>query len=411
MPRPLTGDEEARALPHEGRKAHMLVAPLNPRRHAVIRLAFVAGCLLAIGCASAPKPAAAPSEPAPVAEPPAGGNRQAPAERTRYLTPAEVMKWLEDSKVQYRLEPKDSPPGGWAEQLWPERVEPLPVPRVVEKDGRRVLQPWPAHPQAEALVDKAEEHYQARRYAEAAKLYEQALAVCPDCYLARAYLGDATLFGGDAAGALAHYQKATELNPHDYRLYYFQGSALARLGRMNDAVDAWIWSLVLNPRNPILREFFRQHRELGLVILDDVVAPRGFARKQGDEVLIEFDPDYGSAWLAFANCKALWLGEPSHRQEMTGSTAHHFSSHEETECLASAAMVHEGQKEQGLEGARDASLDRLMGVIEDGMLTELVLFEMAARVHPQYILTLDDEERKRLREYIIRHVLLPVGTL
>ena len=233
--------------------------------------------------------------------------------------------------------------------------------------------------------------------------------MCPDCYLARAYLGDATLFGGDAVGALAHYQKALELNPHDYRLYYFQGSALARLGRMDEAVEAWIGSLVLNPRNPIMREFFQQHRELGLVILDDVLVPRGFTRKQGEEVIIEFDPDYGSAWLAFANCKALWLGEPSHRQEMTGATEHHFSSLEETECLASAAMVHEGQKEQGAEGPTDASLERLMAVIQDGMLTELVLFELAARVHPQYTLTLDDEARRRLREYVIRYVLIPVA--
>ena len=389
----------------------MLVAPLSLGRHALTRLLFVAGCLLASACASTPKPVPTPAEPASTTERPAVAERKGPAERPSYLSPAQIMKWLEDSKVQYRVEPQDSPPGGWAEQLWPVRVPPLPVPRVVEEGGQRVLQAWPGHPQAEALVNQAEAHYQARRYAEAAKLYEQALAVCPQCYLARAYLGDATLFAGDAAGALAHYQKATELNPHDYRLYYFQGSALARLGRMNEAVEAWIWSLVLNPRNPLIRQFFKQHRELGVLILDDVLVPRGFAHKRGEEVIIEFDPQYGSAWLAFANCKALWLGEPSHREEMTGTSEHHFSSLEETECLASAAMVHENQKAQEAEGETDESLDRLMSVLEDGMLTELVLFELAARVHPQYTLTLDDEERQRLRKYVIRHVLISVGGL
>ncbi|WP_321549565.1 tetratricopeptide repeat protein [Hyalangium rubrum] len=335
--------------------------------------------------------------------------RQEDSGRRPYLTPAQVMKWMEDSKVQYRLDPKDSPPGGWAEELWPLRVEPLAAPRVAVDDGQRVLQEWPGNPKAEAFVLQAEEHYRARRYAEAARLYEQALTECPDCYLARAYLGDATLFGGDAAGALVHYQKAAETNPHDYRLYYFQGSALARLGRMDEAVEAWIWSLVLFPRNPVLRQFFQQHPELGLVVLDDVLAPRGFARKEGEEVIVEFDPDYGAAWLAFANCKALWLGEPTHRQEMTGTTERHFSSVEETECLASTAVVHEGQKNQSEEGPTDASLDRLTAVIRDGMITELVLFELAARVHPQYTLTLADEDRQRLREYVVRHVLLPVG--
>jgi len=349
-------------------------------------------------------------EPASAAERPAAPERKGSATPGSYLSPAQIVKWLEDSKVQYRVEPKDSPPGGWADELWPLRVEPLPVPRVVMEGGQRVLRPWPGNPQAEGLISQAEAPYRARRHAEAAKLYEQALAVCPDCYLARSYLGDVTLMAGDAAGALAHYQKALELNPHDYQLYYSQGSALARLGRMNEAVESWIWALVLNPRNPAMRQFFKQHRELGLLILDDVLAPRGFARKQGEEVLIEFDPQYGAAWLAFANCKALWLGEPTHREQMTGTTEHHFSSLEETECLASAALVHQGQKEQGDDGETDESLDRLMNIIEDGMITELVLFELASRVHPQYTLTLDDEDRQRLRRYVIRHVLLSVGS-
>jgi tetratricopeptide (TPR) repeat protein len=318
------------------------------------------------------------------------------------------MKRLEDSKVQYHLEPRDSPPGGWAEQLWPRRIEPIPVPRVVIEDGHRTLHEWPTHPEAEALIGQAEVHYRARRYAEAAKLYEQAIARCADCYLARAYLGDATLFGGDPEGALAHYKKAAEINPHDYRLYYFQGSALARLGRVEEAIEAWVWSLVLNPRNPVIRQFFRQNQELGLVIRDDVLSPRGFARKQGEEVFVEFDPDYGAAWLAYANCKALWLGEASHRQEMTGSEEHHFTSTEETECLLSAAIVHEGQKAEQ-EERMDPTLERLVEIMRDGMVTELVLFEMAARVYPQYILTLDDEDRQRLRKYVLRYVLLPIG--
>jgi tetratricopeptide (TPR) repeat protein len=376
----------------------------------LIRLLLVAGCLLASACASTPRPAPTAAEPAQSAEHPAASERKAFTGRASYLTPAQIMKWLEDSKVQYRVEPKDSPPGGWADQLWPTRIAPLPMPRVVEEGGQRVLREWPINPKAEALMAQAEPHYRASRYSEAAKLYEQALAVCPDCYMARAYLGDATLFGGDAAGALVHYQKAIELNPNDYRLYYFQGSALARLGRMNEAVDAWLWSLVLNPRNPIMRQFFKQHRELGLLILDDVLAPRGYAYKRGEDVIIEFDPDYGSAWMAFANCKALWLGEPSHREEMTGQSEHHFSSVEETECLASAALVHQHQKEQGSEGPMDDSLDRLMSVIQDDMITELVLFELAARIHPQYTLTLDDEQRQRLRQYVLRHVLLSVGS-
>ena len=143
---------------------------------------------------------------------------------------------------------------------------------------------------------------------------------------------------------------------------------------------------MLNPRNPIIREFFRENPGVGLAMQGDVLVPRGFAHEEGKEVMVEFDPDYGAAWLAFANCKGLWLGEASHREEMTGTAERHFSSVEELECLASAAVVHASQREKGEEGAMDTSLDGLVAIIEDGMGTELVLFEMAARVHPQYTL-------------------------
>jgi hypothetical protein len=145
---------------------------------------------------------------------------------------------------------------------------------------------------------------------------------------------------------------------------------------------------------------------MGMAILEDVVVPRGFARKDGEDVVIEYDPDYGPAWLAFAQCKALWLGEPSHRQEMTGSTEHRFSVIEETECLTSAAGVHAAQMEKGEEGPSDPFLLHVLAAIEDGFVTQLVLSELAARVDPQYTLTLDDDTRQKLRDYIIQRGLL-----
>jgi len=369
----------------------------------LLRSLLVVGCVLVIGCASAPKPAP-PRE----TEEASSAARPASPTRTKFLTPSEILKRMEDSTVQYRLEPKDSPPGGWADALWPRRFEPVSEPRVVVVDGQRVIQEWPQDPKAVELINQGEEHYQAKRYGDAAKFYQQAVDVCPRCYLAWAYWGDALLFGGDAEGALKHYRKAAELNPDDYRLYYFQGSALARLGRLSEARDAFAWSLVLNPRNPILRQFFRENEGVGMLIQGDVLMPRGFAHEDGKDVIVEFDPMYGAAWLAYANCKALWLGEPSHREEMTGTAERHFSSTEEMECLASVANIHVAKREDGEEDRMDASLDRLLAVIGDGMAPEMVLFEMAARVHPQYTLTLDDESRQRLKAYVLRYVLTPV---
>jgi|GEM_PF-1066810 len=387
-----------------GRLSLCSVLPSTERRRVLLRSLLIVCCVLgSFGCASGPKPAPASD---------ARARRPGSPEATSFLSPSEIMKRMEDSKVSYRLGPKDSPPGGWAEELWPQRVETVTVPRVVVQDGQRVIQAWKPDPKdAQEFIHQAEVHFQAERFAEAAKLYQKALEVCADCYLARAYLGDALLFGGDPEAGLQQYRKAAEINPDDYRLYYFQGSALARLGRMAEARDAFAWSLVLNPRNPMIRKFFRENRGIGMAMRGDVLVPRGFAHEEDQAVVVEFDPDYGAAWLAYANCKALWLGEASHREEMTGTAERHFSSVEELECLASAAIVHASQREKGEEGTMDASLDGLVAIIEDGMASELVLFEMATRVHPQYTLTLGDADRQRLKNYILRYVLISTVSL
>ncbi|MCY1078105.1 tetratricopeptide repeat protein [Archangium lansingense] len=350
-------------------------------------------CVLALGCASSPP--ASPAVPT--------------TKRPSFLSPPEILERMEKSPVSYKVEPQDSPPGGWAEQLWPRQLEPVTWPQVVEEGGSRVLREWPQKPEVQQLLAEAEPHYQAQRFEEAARLYAQATERCPGCYLAWLFRGDAALFGGDPTTALAHYDKAAELNPYDYRAHFYRGSALIRLERSQEAREAWAWSLVLNPRNPIIRQFFQNNRSVGLAITDDVIVPRGRALAQDDGVVIHFDPDHHPAWFAYANCKALWLGEPSHRQEMTGSTEHRFTSAEELECLASAVSLYESGLRKGEEEHEDRALSRLSAIVQGKMATELILFEMAARVHPQITLTLDDEARKRLHAYVLRYVLVPTG--
>ena len=369
----------------------------------MLRSLVVLGCALVVGCASTPKKPAAPAE-----APPAGASRPQP-EKPPYLTPAQVLKRLEDSSVSYRVDGQDSPPGGWADELWPQRVQVVERPRVVVEDGERVIREWPENAQARALLEEAEPHFQAKRYAEAEKLYARATEACPDCYMAWTFRGDAAYFGGDAEAGLRHYRQSASLNPDDHRTWFFMGNALAKLGRYEEALQSWAWCLVLNPRYPVIRQFFRTNAGLGLVIRGDVIVPRGMARRSGEEVLIQWDPSHGPAWLAFANCKALWLGEPSHREEMTGSREEHFTSVEELECLGSALMVHRGQQEQGKGDESDPSLDGLGTILDDGMLLEAVLFEVGARVHPQVVLTVDDDVRQRLKAYVLKHVLVPAG--
>ncbi|MCE9667005.1 tetratricopeptide repeat protein [Myxococcus stipitatus] len=362
------------------------------------RLLVVLCSAFVVACASGPKPQ------------PASALDDVAPERPPFLDPGQILERLEKSETAYRIEGKDSPPGGWADQLWPQQVQAREAPKVLERDGVKSIVEWPSHPEAQALLNEAEPHFQAKRYDEAATLYEKATEVCPDCYVAWNFRGDAAYFSGDIVTALKFYRKALSLNPNDHRTWFFQGNALARLGRFAEALDSWAWCLVLNPRYPIIRQFFRANAELGLVIRDDVIVPRGYAERAGDAISVQFDPDHDPAWLAFANCKALWLGEPSHRVEMTGSDREHYTTVEEMECLGSALIVHANQRSEGKTDHLDPTLERLTAITRDGMLGNAVLFEVGARIHPQVVLTLEDSVRQELKAYVLKHVLVPVDS-
>ncbi|HET9449730.1 MAG TPA: tetratricopeptide repeat protein [Aggregicoccus sp.] len=355
---------------------------------------------LALGCAS--KPASTRG-----AAPPPAAVQEAPA--GRFLTPAQMLERMEASPVKYEVREGDAPPGGWAEQLWPERVAPRLYPRVVVEEGVRTLAPHHDEPESQRLLQEAEPHYQAGRLDEAAKLYARATEACPRCTDAWIFRGDAALFSEKKEEALAHYRKASELNPDDYRGHFFQGHTLARMGRRAEAREAFASALVLHPRLPTLRKLLAVNPQFGLVVTPDVVVPRGFAERTAGGVTVTFDGHYGTSWLAFAACKALWLGEPSHRKELTGSeSAGRFTSTEELECLRAALIGYEAakQRKDAEPPLRDEGLERLGKIVEAGMADALVLFELAARVHPQATLTVDDATRAKLRRYVLEYVLL-----
>ncbi|HEX8697390.1 MAG TPA: tetratricopeptide repeat protein [Myxococcaceae bacterium] len=366
----------------------------------MVRSLLIVGCVLHLSCASAPRTAPAAAS-TPKLEP------LPSADHLPYLSPEQIVERLESSKAKYRVEPDDSPPGGAADALWPLGIEPVDVPQVVVKDGRRVVQRWPLEPKLEALMAQAVEHYEAKRYSEAEKISRQLLAQCPDCYLGFEYLGQIALARGAPSAALEYFRQAARLNPDDSRLHEGMGSALVRLGRLSEAREALAWALVLSPRDPHLRKQLRNLEGVGLVFKGDVLIPRGMAYQKGEDMIILYDPLYGPAWLAFGACKALWHMDPAHRQEMTGKTEHYFNSAEDYECVSAAALVHEAQRAGTVAGPVDSTLDRLLDVIRDDLFSQMVLFETMARIHPQITLTLDDESRKRMWQFVLKHVLVP----
>lgn len=361
--------------------------------------------LLTSGCASAPRPP-------PTAHVTTSGTLTTRVEAGAagghpFLTPPEMVARMEASPVQYRIHTLEDLKGLAPEQLtdfvWPQRTEALDFPVVVAGEGgTRSVRAASFDPAAVALLEQAEVHYRAKRYAEAERLYAQALVKEPGNYLATLNLGDVALFSGDAKAALARYEQATRLNPDDHRSYFFRATALGRLGRFTEVRDMYARALALRPEHPYVMSAVTGNAEtLGIDLQPRVLRPRALARRDGEAIDVYAE---GAPWLAFGICKALWLGEPSHRKEMTGTEQHQtFSSTEERECLASLIVMYRLRREDGK--ARDPALERLSRIAEDGYLTELVLYEVAARAWPHVGLTLPDAQRERLHQYVLRYVL------
>jgi tetratricopeptide (TPR) repeat protein len=263
-------------------------------------------------------------------------------------------------------------------------------------------------PEVEALMGQAVKDFEARRYDEAEKLSRRILAACPDCYLAHEYLGNIALARRAPKTAVTHFRRALQLNPEDSRLHEDLGNALVQLGQRKAAREALAWALVFAPRDPSLRKHLEAHRGVGMEFKGDVIIPRGYAYKKGEEMIILYDPLYGPAWIVFGTCKAVWHADPEHRRELTGNSEHFFTSVEDLECLSLTAVAHALQKQHLEQENVDPTLDRLLEVMKDDMLTELVLFEVMPRIHPQVTLTFDDGMRQRLWKYVLKHVLVPV---
>lgn len=336
------------------------------------------------------------------------------AAEPKLSTPKEVLEALERSPKKYAIhgiEALDVARGRLAEEQWKPLVRAVDLPKVTRRKTGVTVTSWPAPSSAaQREMNLAEDAFRVKDYAEAEAHYRAATKLAPTYYLAHAYLGDALLFGDkkDEAGALAAYEKAISLNPDDYRLYFFRSTVHRRLGHRKEAVVDLRHSLLLKPRNETLLNLVRNARGVnGLRAETELFVPRAFVRATDEGVDIFVDADR-TEWLAWANCKALWLGEPAYRKARGAGTAGGWSSQEDYECLVNLITVYVSEREAG-RGTHDDRLERLEAVAKEGLLDAMVLYEFGSRVDPAVTLKLPEAQRAQVERYIERYVLTDSG--
>jgi tetratricopeptide (TPR) repeat protein len=126
-------------------------------------------------------------------------------------------------------------------------------------------------------------------------LWTDTLAQNPKCWAGYNDLGTALLQKGQADEAIAQYQKALEINPHDAGIYYNFGNALAQKGLPNEAIAQFQKALGIDPN------LANAHNNLGNALLQEGRVDEAMAQFQK---ALEIKPTYAEAHNNLGNALA-----------------------------------------------------------------------------------------------------------
>jgi tetratricopeptide (TPR) repeat protein len=99
----------------------------------------------------------------------------------------------------------------------------------------------------QAMLGRAKSAADARRYDEAATMYQQAIATSPDSGFLYRDLASVEQRAGRAASALEHYRKAVELDANDARSHAGIGALLDAQGDVDGAIAAYERARAIDP--------------------------------------------------------------------------------------------------------------------------------------------------------------------
>ena len=335
--------------------------------------------------------------------------------KRRMLSPPEVWEIVEKSDVMYRIvcpmeDLPDVNPANTIKSLFPLSVQPAEHPcRVTRTDGTAMLAEYTFSQEIAKMFEEAEALFVGRRYTEAIRSYQKIIDRFPDCYVAYSHLGDSYYKMRQFRKAISYFDKAIEINPFDHRTFVYKADSLVHLGELAEAEAAYIHALSLQPRYWLaMANLQHQADKLAIEVRTDLFQPKAFVRREKDGIGVYISDEQSlNVWLSYALVKAIWLGEPSHRDPKTDNSTYTWSSLEEEEALFNLVAVYKALKH--LDTAKsDPGLDLLERIAEAGDLNSFVLYEIASRMNPQVTLTLPEEARQSVREFIAKYVVVSV---
>ena len=318
----------------------------------------------------------------------------APAQKKAQLhTPAEIMKILIDSKVQYSLSQLESP---IAEKDLSSHLVFNNFYRKITTGGFSTAE-YKITKEVEQAVAKAEEAFQKNDQDEARKFYLKALELDSSYYMVMTYIGQTYRIQDNWAKAIEWYEKTIQLNYIDYMAHWFLADAYEAAGRLDDAKKEIIIAHILNRNNPRIRTALTQILQKNNLKLSDwVFNPQISISQKADNSI---DIKYGEGWLIYALVKAIWAYEPGYRQSMGYENENVFRESEEKEGLI-GLLLSEDPKTKSTPvtmALKKATEDK-----KHNMLQEFIYYEILFPEHPIIASQLPDEIIENIMDYILK---------
>jgi tetratricopeptide (TPR) repeat protein len=368
-----------------------LIRPLTFRRHipALTSLAFVTSLVLV----AAMKPSALAGD----------------KEKSGVLSPAELAQLADKSKVKYgtKIVQSESELPAVTYPGYPSAPRsPMAYPIVAKvPNGSRSVTQYVMTPATRKAFEEAEVQFQAKHYTEALEIYRKAAAEDPQSYLLHMEIGDSLLFAGNPVAALDEYDKALSLNPSDFHVSWFRGSALTDLKKFDEARKSYARALAMSPRNAKLIEAINNRSDrLGIEAREPIFHAKAVARQEGDSYVIYALP--GNHWWIYGLCKAIWLAEEGHREALTGKKEHQWTNTGELECMANLLVSYRELRDSG-KISHEPELDLLLTAMGDQQLGAFVTYEFGSQVTSEFVLYLDDPEQDKVANFVAHYVFQP----
>ena len=241
--------------------------------------------------------------------------------------------------------------------------------------------------------------------------YQRASELDPKLYEAALFAGDMYFKKGQAFKTSEWYERAIAIAPDRETAYRYSASPLMEAGKLKDARARYIEAVVAEPFNRLAWAGLARWAERARVELahPEIKAPTSVTPLKDNKMTINISPDAlgkddgSAAWMMYGISRSVWATQ-KFAKEFPGEKEYRHSLREEADALRLVVESVKTQMKENKIKTLDASLARLVKLHDEGLLEAYILFARADQGIAQDYVAYRKANRDKLRRYLMDYV-------